>query len=56
MQVPKINELLSSKGLTATPEFFPTPSCTFYEVRSAYAHGAAGMVAHVQAEQDMHGY
>lgn len=28
--VPKINTLLAEAGRTATPEFFPTPSCSFY--------------------------
>lgn len=30
--VPKMDALLASKGLTATPEFFPEPSCPFYQV------------------------
>lgn len=28
----KIQELLTAEGLTATPEFFPKPSCSFYQV------------------------
>ena len=35
----KINSLLAEKSLEATPEFFETPSCSFYKVWS----GGGGM-------------
>lgn len=44
MQVPKINELLKAEGRTAAnPEWYPTPSCPFYQVR-VWGGGGGGQV------------
>ncbi|KAG2439498.1 hypothetical protein HXX76_004852 [Chlamydomonas incerta] len=62
--VPKMNELLASKGMTAAaPEFFPEPSCPFYQhpfgALSPYGHELIPLLQSMAAnggEFDEHKY
>lgn len=53
--VPKMNELLASKGMSAAaPEFFPEPSCPFYQVCEGFGGAnAEGTVCEVSREPVM---